>query len=121
MKKQILIVIFDDESGEIFYHVPEMAVSAYKIYYRKIGIALNELSVYLINKLWPHFITQQKRFHVIPKNDIIDHNTTGYECPCCPKINVISGEVLHVAMDPGIAAWKDNPDMWVTEKERSVG
>lgn len=37
--------------------------------------------------------------HVIPENDLIEHDTSGTECPCGPDVDVENGIVVHTAMD----------------------
>ena len=37
--------------------------------------------------------------HVVPVNDLIEHQTDSTECPCNPKYDSIHKLVIHDAMD----------------------
>ncbi|NCU33540.1 MAG: hypothetical protein EOM23_11575 [Candidatus Moranbacteria bacterium] len=37
--------------------------------------------------------------HVFPVNDLIEHNTKGFWCPCNPKIDFVNEIVIHSALD----------------------
>ena len=42
-------------------------------------------------------------YHIYPENDIQDHNTEGYNCPCHPEVNYDKEDdaifVLHNSFD----------------------
>lgn len=38
-------------------------------------------------------------FHIIPTNDVIEHNTNGKECECQPKLDHDNHLVVHNALD----------------------
>jgi hypothetical protein len=37
--------------------------------------------------------------HIVPLNDLIEHNTDGLDCPCNPDIDFDDRIVIHSALD----------------------
>lgn len=37
--------------------------------------------------------------HIFPINDLIEHNTEGFECPCNPEIDFDNEIVIHSSLD----------------------
>ena len=37
--------------------------------------------------------------HVYPINDLIEHNTEGFECPCSPELDFENEIVIHNSLD----------------------
>lgn len=108
----ILVVCYDPEKDELFYRVNEQCIDIYKRRYGLIGQQLESLSKHIQRKEWPHFLSDKKFKHFVPEGDIITHDTSGYICSCSPQVNVLTKEVHHIAMDPGIASFKQNPSVW---------
>lgn len=108
----ILVVCYDPDRDEMFYRVSNNSVDIYKRRYGKIGQSLEELAKHIQRKEWPHFVLDKKFKHFIPDDDIIKHDVSGYLCACSPKINVLTREVYHTPLDPGIPAFAQNPSVW---------
>lgn len=112
----LLTVCYDTETDELVLRVNEQSVNIYKRKYGLIGQTLERLGKHVQRKEWPHFLSNAVWTHIIPKNDIIAHNLTGYKCSCNPRVNVINKEILHVAMDPGISSFLVSPESWEKHK-----
>ena len=112
MITQLLAICYDDETDELLFKINEPAVGIYKRRYGMIGQAMERLGQHIQRREWPHFLCERNFIHIIPKDDIIKHDVSGYKCSCCPRVNVSSFEIIHIAMDPGIPKFSDNPEYW---------
>jgi len=107
----ILQIYFDESDNNLILKVPPESEDIYRKYYGKIGQKIQEIAQLIQRQRWPHFMCEVPWSHVVPKYDIVEHETSykTYACKCNPLVDTVKRVVLHTAMDPNISTFQNSP------------